>query len=73
MGLLKKARVAVGVMSAITLFILFGAEALLPGTTLNPRTIYILLSMISAMLAVDILSQHLPIEVKLKRREKNND
>jgi len=68
MALLKKARVAVGIMSSITLFVLFGAEALVPGTTLNPRTIYILLSIISAMLAVDIISQQLPIEIKLNRK-----
>lgn len=60
-------------MSAITLFILFSAEALMQGTTLKPRTIYILLSIISAMLAVDILSQNLPVKITLGKQNSEEE
>lgn len=72
MTLLRNARVAVGIMSAITLFGLFAAEALVPGTTLKPRTISILLAIISAMLAVDIVGQNLPVSIKIGKGEKED-
>lgn len=69
MAWLKKARVVVGVMAAITLLSLFIAEAMLQGTTLKTRTVVILLSIISGTLAVDIISQELPIKITLDREE----
>lgn len=63
MPLAKKARVVVGVLSALTLLGLIIAEFFNPELQLTNKAILILLSLISASLGIDMALEQFPIQI----------
>lgn len=73
MTLLQKARVFVGVLSAITLLTLITANFLWPDRMLTNRAIVILLMLISSTLALDIALERFPITIELGNNSNNEN
>ena len=54
LSLLERAKVFVGVLAAVTLFLLFILNAVIPAYTLTKFTVYVLLGIIGTMLSVEL-------------------
>lgn len=68
---LRAARATGGLLTIATLLGLVVADVVHPSITLDPTNLTLLLAIVSALLGVDIITERLPVSIKVGKREED--